>query len=109
MAKKIGLRGALQKLGCREIELHWNGGRAARDQSGFFVGGGQNGFENGQLYYVAYSPSPLGGCPSVMYRTAQHRKDWNGGTNRWDFEDRLGRIGYAMDGKAWMPKGEMWD
>ena len=108
--KMIGLRGALNKLGCTEIELHWSGGRAARDQSGFFVGGGENGFAKGQLYYVMYNPGGgFGGCPAVMYRTAQHRRDWTGGFNQWDFERKLAEIGYAMDGKAWMPKGEMWD
>ena len=103
--KKIALRGALQKLGCRDIELHWNGGVASRDQSGFFVGGGKNGFAEGQLYYITYHPlerSFAGG--NVMYRTAQHRKDWTGGFNQWDFERRLAEIGYEMSMKAVMPK-----
>ena len=103
--KKIGLKGALEKLGCREIELHWNGGVASRDQSGFFVFCGANGFADGQLYYVTYSPMFVYGGKSVMYRTAEHRKDWKGGFNQWDFERKLGELGYEMSMKAAMPRG----
>ena len=97
--RKIGLRGALQKLGCTEIELHWNGGPACRDQSGFFTGGGEHGFVKGQTYYVTYSPDFSYGGEHVMYRTAEHRKDWHGGTNRWNFSSILNEIGYKLDGK----------
>ncbi len=104
--KKIGLKGALQKLGCRDIELHWNGGIASRDQSGYFVGGGKHGFADGQLYYVTYSPM-LGYCGKyVMYRTAEHRRDYTGGYNTWDFERKLAELGYEMSLKPLMPRGE---
>ena len=102
--KKIALRGALQKMGCRDIELHWNGGVASRDQSGFFVGGGQYGFDDGQLYYVIYNPDLAISGQHVMYRTAKHRKDWTGGTNRWDFERRLAEAGYQMSLNVVMPR-----
>ncbi len=101
--KKIGLLGALRKLGCRDIELHWGGGPASRDQSGFFVGGGQNGFKDGQMYYVSYKPAPLAGLPPVMYRKAENKFDFSGKDGeypQWDFCDKLAELKYEMDGKA---------
>lgn len=98
--KKIGLRCALNRLGCTVVELHWNGGCVARDQSGFFYGTGLNGFADGQLYYVVYSPHFEVGGNYVMYRTAKDTKDFTGGTNCWDFEQRLRKIDYQMDGKV---------
>jgi hypothetical protein len=32
----------------------------------------------------------------VMYRTAEHRKDYTGGINMWGFEESLKRIGYYI-------------
>ena len=32
----------------------------------------------------------------VMYRTAQHRKDWTGGTNLWNFNKVLNDMGYYV-------------
>lgn len=98
--KKVGLRSALQKLGCTDITLRWNGGPACRDQSGFFVGGGEHGLAKGQLYYVTYSPQSVAGLPCVMHRTAAHRKDWTGGQNQWWLCNELAKIGLAMDGKT---------
>lgn len=97
--KKVSLRAALKALGCREISLSWNGGVAARDQSGFFTGGGKYGFIEGQTYYVTYSPMFMCNGSTVMYRTAEHRRDYHGGQNKWDFCSRLQEIGLCMDGK----------
>lgn len=106
--KKIGLRGALKHLGCRDIKLEWNGGVACRDQSGFFTGGGTHGFADGQTYYITYSPFHHGYWNEVMFRTALDRKDYSGkgGNNQWCFNTILNRIGYELDGKALMPRGE---
>lgn len=105
--KKVSLRTALKALGCSEISLRWNGGVGARDQSGFFTGGGKHGFVEGQTYYVSYSPTFSCNGKTVMYRTTEHRKDCHGGQNCWDFNRKLNEIGLCMDGKASF-KGMRW-
>lgn len=34
--------------------------------------------------------------PYIMYRTAQHERDYTGGTNQWNFKERLERLGYKV-------------
>lgn len=106
--KKIALKGALEKLGCKVVKLEWNGGVASRDQSGFFIGGGQHGFADGQLYYITYSPMFSYCGMHVMYRTAKDLKDYTGGQNTWNFERALERIGYQLSLKAVMPRSKRW-
>lgn len=33
---------------------------------------------------------------SIMYRTAENRKDYTGGTNQWDFNEKLQEKGYML-------------
>lgn len=109
--KKIALRGALQKLGCTDIELHWNGGPACRDQSGFFTGGGEHGFEKGQTYYISYNPQGgMTGLPCVMFRKARDRKDYGGvhSVNQWTFCNILRGIGYEMSLNAVQSRSTRW-
>lgn len=87
--KHVGIKKAIQLFGGTEIEVHKNW----HEQLGFFVKGGQ-------LYYFNTGDDRMldsTGQLRVMYRTAQHRKDWTGGTNLWDFVGTLNRMGYRVD------------
>ena len=50
--------------------------------------------KDGQLYY--FSLEDLRWSPRVMYRTAESTKDYTGGYNRWDFEEKLADMGYKV-------------
>jgi hypothetical protein len=93
--KKIGLRTALKKMGASEIELKSMYGNPEKEWSGFFIGNGGI-FKENQLYYVHYNPNFSYMGKKVMYRTAEHRKDYTGGINMWGFEESLKRIGYYI-------------
>lgn len=86
--KKISLRQALKIIGAKNIELH----------KGFYY---QSGFYelNDQLYYIATSDDRFykpNGELHIYYRTAKHRKDYTGGTNRHDFNQKLNSLGYSV-------------
>jgi len=86
--KNIGIRKAIELFGGTNIEVHKN----YHDQSGFFD-------KDGQLYYFSTGDDRMlasDGQLRVMYRTAQHRKDWTGGTNRWDFVPTINKMGYLI-------------
>ncbi len=103
--KYLTLLWALKKLGCRDIELktRWTGYRPK--QTGFFVGGGKNGFADGQLYAIEFEPPIAYGIGfDLAYWTAEDRNDYRGcnteATN-WrkpqrDFLDKLADIGYEL-------------
>ena len=78
--KKVSLRKAIEIFGGVNIELHRN----YCEQSGFFE-------KDGQL--------------NVMYRTAQHRKDWHGGVNQWGFVNELNRKGYEVTNCSYKTNG----
>lgn len=103
--KPCGLKKALQVLGATNIEIH----KGYHERSGFFE-------KDGQLYYFSTADDR---CPQleapiakdwmdgelpVMYRTAEHRKDYIGGPNRWDFLKQLHERGYKL---TTYPKGGM--
>ena len=88
MAKRVSLNKAIQEFGGQNIEL-----KAGFHYSyGFFE-------KDGQLYYINSGDDRMrrsDGQLDVMYRTAQHRKDWTGGTNRWDFIPTLNNKGFFV-------------
>lgn len=68
----------LKSIGATNIVFH----RGHFDITGFFTA------ESGQIYYFSFgdvrgmefmSPDRI----QLMYRTAQHYKDWTGGSNQW--------------------------
>ena len=86
--KRISLRQAIKLFGGTDIELN----SGYHYSYGFFN-------KDGQLYYINSGDDRMrksDGQLDVMYRTAEHRKDWTGGTNRWDFNKTLNDMGYAV-------------
>ena len=86
--KKVSLKKAIEILGGTNIELH----RGYYYCYGFFE-------KDGQLYYInTYDIRicPLNHPSSIMYRTAEHREDYRGGINTWDFYDQLKEKGYEV-------------
>ena len=86
--KKISLKKAIQEFGGTDIELK----SAYHYSYGFFV-------KDGQLYYINSGDDRMrrtDGQLDVMYRTAEHRKDWTGGTNLWSFIPELNRKGFYV-------------
>ena len=65
----------MTRVGATEIVFHVG----HFDVSGFFN-------KDGQLYYFSVGDirgSHYSGKTNLMYRTAQHLKDWTGGSNQW--------------------------
>jgi hypothetical protein len=86
--KAISLRKAIEIFGGTNIELK----SGYHYSYGFFE-------KNNQLYYINSGDDRMrksDGQLDVMYRTAQHRKDWTGGTNQWDFLRQLNNAGYKV-------------
>ena len=86
--KSISLRKAIEVFGGTEIELK----TGYHYQYGFFN-------KDGQLYYINSGDDRMrksDGQLDVMYRTAQHRKDWTGGTNQWNFLKILNEKGFKV-------------
>jgi len=102
--KYVTLLWALKKLGCRDIKLKTNWSCSYRPvQRGTFVGGGENGFADGQLYYIEFEPMH-GFYPQVHFTDV---KDADGNTKYvpdknfvgrkdTEFESKLARIGYEL-------------
>ena len=103
--KYVTLLWALKKLGCRGIELKTNWSCSYHPvQRGTFVGGGENGFADGQLYAIEFEPPIHGVGFDLAYWTVEDRNDHRGcnteATN-WrkpqrDFLDKLADIGYEL-------------
>ena len=86
--KQISMKKGIEILGGTDIELH----ACYHYQMGFFNW-------NGQLYYINSGDDRLrrsDGQLDVMFRTAQHRKDWIGGRNDFSFVQRLNEKGYKV-------------
>lgn len=86
--KKVSLRKAIEILGGTDIEL----------KAGYYYCSGFFNW-NGQLYYISTMDirnRPLNHPMSIMYRTAEHRKDYTGGTNTWNFYNLLKEKGYEV-------------
>lgn len=95
--KECGIRKALEVVGATDIQIR----KGYHEQFGFFMWGGQ-------LYYcctaddrwpeleASFCPDYKQGELPVMYRTAEHRKDYKGGPNRWDFLQILHGYGYKL-------------
>ncbi len=87
--KSVSLHTAIKAFGGTDIELH----RGYHYQYGFFVKGGQ-------LYYINSGDDRMrrsDGQLCVYHRTAEHRKDWHGGANEWDFIPKVNSLGYRVD------------
>lgn len=87
--KHCGLKKAIELFGGTEIEIH----KGYHYQYGFFV-------KDGQLYYINTTDDRMlkrDGQLDIYYRTAEHRKDWHGGTNLWDFVRKVNEMGYLVD------------
>lgn len=87
--KKVSLKKAIQLLGGENIKLF----AGYYYCSGFFD-------KNGQTYYISTADirtSPLNHNHSIMYRTVKDRKDFVGGTNQWDFNQKLNEMGYEVN------------
>lgn len=69
---KSELTKILTDKGCTKIEI----GKGHFYVSGFFTA------PSGQVYYISL-PDVRGNVNSMMYRTAQHYKDYTGGSNQW--------------------------
>jgi len=90
--KKISLKKA--------IELVFNGATDIKITKGYYY---FFGFFNvgEQVYYIScadvrttdFNSTGVGG---IMYRTAKDRKDYTGGTNQWDFNNKLQSMGYML-------------
>jgi hypothetical protein len=50
---------------------------------------------NGDMFYFSIEDL-RDTTPKLMYRTARDTKDYTGGSNRWDMESRLERLGYKV-------------
>lgn len=87
--KKISLRQALNILGAKNIELH----------KGFYYQSGFYELDN-QLYYICTGDVRTfrgdNNELDIYYRTAEHRKDYTGGRNQFDFNQKLNDMGYSV-------------
>ena len=86
--KQVSMQQAIKIFGGTDIKLK----AAYHYQYGFFK-------KDGQLYYIDSGDDRMrksDGQLDVMYRTAQHEKDWTGGTNQWDFLRKLNEKGYKV-------------
>ena len=63
----------LKGLGCRDLECHY----------GHFYISGFFSAANGQLWYFSTCDVRHRRDYNILVRTAQHRKDFTGGGNRW--------------------------
>ena len=86
--KSISLKKAIEIFGGINVELK----TAYHYQYGFFE-------KDGQLYYINSGDDRMrksDGQLDVMYRTAEHRKDWTGGINQWNFNRVLNDKGFKV-------------
>lgn len=86
--KKVSLKKAVELFGGVNIDLKRN----YCEQSGFFE-------KDGQLYYINSGDVRMrrsDGQLNVMFRTAEHRRDYVGGINQWSFVRTLNNMGYAV-------------
>jgi hypothetical protein len=86
--KQVSLKKAIELFGGTNIELH----SCYCYQMGFFE-------KDGQLFYIDSGDVRMrksDGQLNVMYRTAEHRADWLGGRNQWDFLKVLNNKGYKV-------------
>lgn len=82
---KISLKKALEMYGATNIEIH----KGYQYRSGFFD-------KDGQLYYFSRDVDGSFMKPTTLTRTAQHRKDYTGGTNQYVLDSWLKDKGYEI-------------
>jgi hypothetical protein len=73
---------ALTALGCKDVIMYRN----FYYFSGFFTA------PSGQLYYFSISDVRHFSYKQMLYRTAQHYKDFTGGTNQYVDKDKLSEL-----------------
>lgn len=86
--KAISLRKAITVFGGTNVSLQ----KGYHYEFGFFEKGGQ-------LFYINSGDDRMkrsDGQLDIMYRTAKHRKDWQGGVNQWNFLSALNSAGFKV-------------
>lgn len=93
MFKYVSLKKAIQLVFPNATDIKIN--KMYYECSGFFNVGEQ-------VYYISSPDVRFWDINSlslgIMYRTAKDRKDYTGGTNQWDFNERLQNLGYKLSG-----------
>lgn len=86
--KAISLRKAIAVFGGTNVSLQ----KGYHYEFGFFE-------KDGQLFYINSGDDRMkrsDGQLDIMYRTAKHRKDWQGGVNQWNFLTALNSAGFKV-------------
>lgn len=95
--KKVSLKKAIEIFGGTNIKLSRN----YCEQSGFFE-------KDGQLYYINSGDVRMrrpDGQLNVMFRTAEHKRDFVGGVNQWGFVRELNSKGYEVTSCSYKTNG----
>ena len=90
--KKVSLKKAIEIVFPNATEIKLN-------KNYFYCSGWFNIGE--QVYYISSMDVRTSninalGVTEIMYRTAKNRKDYTGGTNQWDFNNKLQEKGYML-------------
>lgn len=90
--KKVSLKKAIEIVFPNATEIKLN-------KNYFYCSGWFNIGE--QVYYISSMDVRTSninalGVTGIMYRTAKNRKDYTGGTNQWDFNNKLQEKGYML-------------
>ena len=90
--KKVSLKKAIEIVFPNATEIKLN-------KNYFYCSGWFNIGE--QVYYISSMDVRTSninalGVTGIMYRTAKNRKDYTGGTNQWDFNNKLQENGYML-------------
>lgn len=91
--KKVSLKKAIELVFPNATDIKIN--KMYYECSGFFNVGEQ-------VYYISSPDIRYRDINSLslgmMYRTAKDRHDYTGGTNQWDFNEKLQSLGYMLSG-----------
>ena len=90
--KKVSLKKAIEIVFPNATEIKLN-------KNYFYCSGWFNIGE--QVYYISSMDVRTSninalGVTGIMYRTAKNRKDYIGGSNQWDFNNKLQEKGYML-------------
>ena len=90
--KKVSLKKAIEIVFPNATEIKLN-------KNYFYCSGWFNIGE--QVYYISSMDVRTSninalGVTGIMYTTAKNRKDYTGGTNQWDFNNKLQEKGYML-------------
>lgn len=90
--KKVSLKKAIEIVFPNATEIKLN-------KNYFYCSGWFN--IGDQVYYISSMDVRTSninalGVTGIMYRTAKNRKDYTGGSNQWDFNNKLQEKGYML-------------